>query len=97
MPFLHTSWTIERVTLTQNGRRYLDPYVLVQAAYRDVQTLVKHNQGLWDRASFEETKASLQQHMDELVEYDISSQDLTCSRLLSAYPYPFLHDRTHTS
>jgi hypothetical protein len=42
---------------------------LSQAAYRDVQTLTKLSLGLWDRNTFNDTKAELQQHLDALIEY----------------------------
>ena len=43
------------------------PCLHLQSAYRDVQTLTKLSLGLWDRATFDETKENLQRHLDDLV------------------------------
>jgi hypothetical protein len=37
---------------------------VLQSAYRDTQTLVKHSLGLYDLKTFADTKASLQIHLD---------------------------------
>ncbi len=41
----------------------------MQSACRDTQTLVKHALGLYDIRTFNETKVSLQEHLDAFVGY----------------------------
>jgi hypothetical protein len=45
----------------------LPPPPLEQSAYKDVQTLTKHALGLFDIRRFEETKASLQRHLEVFI------------------------------
>jgi len=56
----------------------------VQSAYRDTQTLAKHALGLYDIRTFEETKATLQGHLDGLIVYVVLESDWASPRLPTA-------------
>ena len=43
------------------------PRTATQSAYRDTQTLVKHALGLFDLRTFDDTKESLQRHLDAMI------------------------------
>ena len=49
-------------------QRFCRFILCAQSAYRDVQTLVKHTAGLYDLQTFNDTKNSLQLHMDEFIQ-----------------------------